>query len=81
MRDHYSTRSVYSNSIEICELIAPLNYRDDHRLHQLGGIWHQEPQFPPSTRRVQVLGVGTAPISAPHLIKESEQGGREETTT
>lgn len=27
------------------------------------------------------LRAGIAPVSAPHLSKESEQGGREETTT
>lgn len=27
------------------------------------------------------LRAGTAPVSAPRLSKESEQGGREETTT
>lgn len=60
--------------------------RHEHHLHELncsGATWAafgtKSPIFP--DKEGTGLHAGTAPVSAPCLSKESEQGGREETTT
>lgn len=59
-------------------IAAKEKLRHLHELICSGAVWAEigteSPVF-------SGLRAGIAPVSAPHLSKESEQGGREETTT